>query len=381
MTESILLDDAEEQDINRKTDQKLDFLLFDLKRCLCTELDLEDILRSKKVLDRVPFLLHIDLKNKDIINQLCVSYRLNPLIQAECSEWSFREKNYVMVFEDCYLVALNDLSIENDLETSVPLRLIVFPDYILSISLEKIYCIEHLFKKTLQFQGYPIEIGLTSNSFNSGVFRSQKFLRDVDIQVESPVQKILYKLLEAIINRYETLVQAVISESNICMCFSTEISYKERADYQQRLANAEINVIKLTHMIKPKLKIIREIRRIYKKDKNYKIYFTALVSRVHRLVSLIKRAEQVLETAKNLYNACAEHAITQNNFSSSEIMKFFSGVSCIVIPLTLVEGFWSMNIAVPGFGDPDFKGFAGIVCVAFCWIVFWVWYFKRIKWF
>ena len=140
------------------------------------------------------------------------------------------------------------------------------------------------------------------------------------------------------INRYESIVYSTVKECRACMCFSTEISYKERADYQLRVSNTERTIIKLLQLIKPKIKILRGLAKAFKNDPDIKLYFVSLAGRIKKISGILLKNQATLLTAQNLFRTCAEDTITKSHFKAGELMKFYSGITTIAVPMVVCEG-------------------------------------------
>lgn len=360
-------------------------LLFDLTSQIVKILDPKELLNSKNLLPQRPCLLYLQVCNKETIEIVFQEYKLNPLIQAECCEWSFKEKDYVMVFDNYFFIALSDVSFSEVFDCPIQVKMIVFPDMILILSFEPVFFVEHLFKSILNYKHYPNDpIFNQENTFSDFIWDSPqktKIERKIHIENSSSIRVILFKVFEIIINRYEFFVYRMVKESRTCMCFSTEISYKERAEYQVRLNNAERNLIFLGILVKPKIKILNRLLNIYKDEVGFQFYLLGLSGRIKKAKELMSTSKKLLANAKKLYHTCAEDTLTRSSFSAGEKMKFFSGLSTIVVPLILVEGLWSTNIMIPGGQINNLQPFYMILGVSCLWIIFCILYFKKIGWF
>ena len=267
-----------------------------------------------------------------------------------------------MVFAEFVFIAVSDVPISEEIENPIQTKIIISKDFMIILSFDEIYCIEHLFSTLLNFKGYPSQTldqdeGCLFITRAKSMTLRANYERRVIINESLSLQTILYKLIEIIINRYEKLVYSMIEECKTCITFSVEISYKERAEYQIRVSVAERNLIYMTQLIKPKVKILKELAKVYKKEKDFRPYFVAFSNRIKRLVCLLNNNSKILNTAKNLYHTCAEDTLSKNSFRAGELMKFYSGLATIVIPLMLMEGFWSINVNVPGFEFTDLNDF------------------------
>ena len=387
--EAIRAEAAHQHDFDTDAALTIDshFLVFDLLHKTCNQVSISDLLQSRKILTTKPCVIYAKIGNKDLISWIFSEYKLNPLIQAECSEWSFKEKDYVMQFENYFFIAISDFSISEQLDAPVQIKLIVSKDYMIVISFEEIYCVEHLFKDLLGYNGYPILSSLGNveypilTGFNQLSLDRINFDRRALIEGCTPMQIILYQILEVMINRFEKIIFSAIEECKNCMYFSTNITHKERAEYQLRVSLAERNLIFLAQLISPKATILKELISIYKEKRNFNLYLVALTGRIKKLSLLMKNSAELLKVAAKLYNTCAEDSMNTSSLNSGRSLKFYTGLTTIAVPLVFVEGVFSVNETIPGMQYNDLHSFGYIVGVCMGWIAFWIIYFKKIGWF
>ena len=101
-------------------------------------------------------------------------------------------------------------------------------------------------------------------------------------------------------------------------------------------------------------------------------YFEILRSRSMRLVSQAGILREYVTQIRESYQA--EIGIEQN-----ELMKVFTIVTSIFLPLTLIVGWYGMNLRMPEFGWRYGYLFVIIICLAV--VAIWYVVFKRKKWF
>ncbi len=101
-------------------------------------------------------------------------------------------------------------------------------------------------------------------------------------------------------------------------------------------------------------------------------YFTILDSRIDRLFSNVLSIREYVSQVREAYQAQID--IEQNN-----LMRFFTVITSIFLPLTLIAGWYGMNLKMPEFswdyGYPFVIGLSLIISII-CLIIF-----KRKKWF
>jgi hypothetical protein len=337
------------------TDSSAIFILFDLACKTCRSLTLTEILTTSTIFSRKPCILYLKVDKKETIEQLFQVYKFNPLIQTECCEWSFKEKDYVMYFENCFFISISDCSINEDIENPIQVKMLVYPDFMIVITFEKAYFIENLFKNDLNFSNFPQFIDpdeglylITGNrDLETQEVRSSK---SISLEDGSFIEIYLHKILESMISRYEKILFALLIECQTCMCYSTEISYKERVEYLVRVSVSEKSLIYFSQLIKPKLEIMKSLKVLAKSKKQLRIYIRCLKGRIGKMNQLNFTGKQLLKQAKVLYRTCCDDKLTTSQFSSGNLAKFYSGLTALFLPPALMTGLWGTNFKLP-IGD------------------------------
>lgn len=101
-------------------------------------------------------------------------------------------------------------------------------------------------------------------------------------------------------------------------------------------------------------------------------YFEILRNRSIRLASQATMLRDYITQVRESYQA--QIGIEQNN-----LMKVFTLVTSIFLPLTLIAGWYGMNLKMPEFAWEDGYAFVATLCLAVC--VIWFIVFKKKKWF
>lgn len=103
---------------------------------------------------------------------------------------------------------------------------------------------------------------------------------------------------------------------------------------------------------------------------------------VKRIVILGARTDRYLSTVRSLQetvNQMREAYQSQLSIKQNELMKFFTIVTAIFLPLTLIAGWYGMNFA----GMPEFKwkyGYPTVIAVSIITVILLIWYFRKKKW-
>lgn len=101
-------------------------------------------------------------------------------------------------------------------------------------------------------------------------------------------------------------------------------------------------------------------------------YFRILTSRVDRLVAGISSLQDYVSQVREAYQ-------TQTDINQNKTMKLFTVITAIFLPLTLIVGWYGMNLDMPEYRWPF--GYPLVAALCFVVALLSVVYFKKNKWF
>lgn len=101
-------------------------------------------------------------------------------------------------------------------------------------------------------------------------------------------------------------------------------------------------------------------------------YFRILKNRAKRFITMVSNAKDYLTQVRESYQA-------QIDIEQNEIMKFFTVITTIFLPLTLIVGWYGMNLKMPEFEWDLGYLFVVILCIIVCFG--WYFIFRKRKWF
>lgn len=103
---------------------------------------------------------------------------------------------------------------------------------------------------------------------------------------------------------------------------------------------------------------------------------------VRRLVVLSSRTDRYLSAVQNLREAVTqmrEAYQSQLSIQQNDLMKIFTVVTVVFLPLTLLAGWYGMNFT--NMPELQWKyGYPAVIGVSAALVVWLIWYFKRKKW-
>ena len=98
----------------------------------------------------------------------------------------------------------------------------------------------------------------------------------------------------------------------------------------------------------------------------------ALGRRIDRLIESTAHMSECIAQASDTYQA-------QIDIEQNQIMKIFTVLSAVFMPLTLIAGWYGMNFIMPEYGWPMGYVYVALLSVAVCALSFFI--FKRKHWF
>lgn len=101
-------------------------------------------------------------------------------------------------------------------------------------------------------------------------------------------------------------------------------------------------------------------------------YFRILDNKIDRLFSHVLNLRDYVTQVREAYQAQID--IEQNN-----LMKIFTVVTAVFLPLTLIVGWYGMNLQMPEFSWPH--GYPFVIALSIAVVAFCLYYFKRRNWF
>jgi Mg2+ and Co2+ transporter CorA len=295
-------------------------------------------------------------------------------------------KSNLLKFDDHYLITFSDFSMSDNYEEQLSFKIVVFKSLLLIFSWDPLFCIDSAFKDELK--------SLTINSFLEGVERSVRrrkvrqqtiSLYNIEVEIDdrylpSIIDSYLYRILEATMLRLEKAVIRLSEETKQQLLYAMELSYYERVDFILRMSLSQKYLVCLEELVTPKISLFK---KLYKADltcEDMKHYLSCLLSRTESLSRKIKVSYKMIKSSKDLYESNVENALTINSDKLNSVMKHFSAIATIFLPLNLIAGLWGMNVLVPMQDIDSIYPFMIIVAVVLILGSATVLYFRNKNW-
>ena len=126
------------------------------------------------------------------------------------------------------------------------------------------------------------------------------------------------------------------------------------------LSNAKQEIISYRKIIKPERSTLRQLDRSIERflSEELEDYFDDLVDASERIWDLLDNYKEVVEALEDTNEALISH-------QQNDILYVLTVFSVVLLPLTVLTGFFGMNVHFPGFGSWDaFWASLGLMAVA-----------------
>lgn len=160
---------------------------------------------------------------------------------------------------------------------------------------------------------------------------------------------------------------------------------QEIADLEERLITDKANISREIILLRRRL---LALKRYYEQlldiaeeieqnendflDKKILRYFRMITSRIDRLYHDVLNLRDYVTQVREAYQA-------QIDIDLNSIMKFFTVITSIFLPLTLIVGWYGMNVKMPEY-DWEY-GYIFVIAISIAAAAFTIAYFKKKKWF
>jgi len=126
------------------------------------------------------------------------------------------------------------------------------------------------------------------------------------------------------------------------------------------LSNAKQEIISYRKIIKPERSTLRLLERHVERflPEELEEYFDDIVDAAERIWDLLDNYKEVIEALESTNESVINHR-------QNDILRILTVFSVILLPLTLITGFFGMNVHFPGYGtSEDFWVIFGIMAAA-----------------
>jgi len=190
------------------------------------------------------------------------------------------------------------------------------------------------------------------------------------LQTDTP-SMLLYEILDKTFNYCFPMLDKISEKLN-----SIEDSlYRDHArDVLEKIAFLEHDIINFRRIINPQRYVIKDLENMKSKylDRDTDIYFGDIADKIERIWDLLDNYREVSEVLQHTSESILTHRL-------NEIIKILTIFSVIMLPLTVITGFYGMNVKGLPFANHSMASWivAGFLLIIVAVMLTW---FVRKKW-
>jgi len=286
--------------------------------------ELEKLLTEHE-LDDAFLWLDIENASDQEIKELGEIFELHPLTVEDCSLQTSRQK--LEPFEKYIFLVFQSLHhIYHFGEVDNPIKIVLTDHYVVT------------------FHKYP--------SFALEMARS-RLIRILQTKFSESVDSIIvfHSLADSISDSDLPIVQMMEEEVNNIEGFIFVLGSLEQTDLLQRMSVARRRMANFKILLSPKKDIIQNFSSSELLVKAMTVvkmaYFRDVYDHVVSMIDTLNTSSEILSSLESTYLAKVSIEVAEASNNVNGIMKKFSSVATIILPLSLIAGLWGMNITVP----------------------------------
>lgn len=159
-----------------------------------------------------------------------------------------------------------------------------------------------------------------------------------------------------------------------------EIFEGESEELVRDISTAKQEIINFRKVIRPQRPVLRDLERVKTRylatDLDLEIYFDDIVDAHERIWDMLENYKEMIVGLEETNESIISHRV-------NDILRVLTGISVIVLPLTLIASIFGMNVGLPGGGDPErhnFISFFVVMTVMLVVLIGMVAFFRKRRW-
>ena len=380
---------------NDENDSNLDIVhIINVRKKTCKKASVDDILNPIAFeLSRQQYIILIHKSSEKTISNIREAYKMHPVLESECSPSSYI-KDHMIKFHNCLFIALADISESGLSFTPASLKIILMKNLMIIFIDEMLYCIEEIFVKTMNFSLYFIKKSTEPSESEEANKKHHTALQNVkrrftvrldlvEFYELTDLEEILYKLLHVMFIRLEQVVSEMDHEVEICHQFAIELSSSEKVDFTRRIQLAKRMAILAKNYVDSKSFLLSEVISTRFLTDTFNQYLQSTALNMNKLIIKIDSSLSLLKSSECLYGSIVKGVLSDNSEKTNDLIKFFSALSVMCLPLYLIGGFLGMNVLIPaksGVLDDSYDPFIRVCIVTAAYLTIGTIFFRHKRW-
>ena len=370
------------------------FHIINIGKKTCRRIRLEEILNPIAFsLSRQQYIILIHKPSENTFASIRKAYNLHPVIEYEYNNSLFT-KDHMIKFDEYLFITLTDISESNLSFIPASLKVVLMKNIMFIFIDEMLYCIEEIFVKTMNFSLYFIKKSTEPSESEEANKKHHTALQNVkrrftvrldlvEFYELTDLEEILYKLLHVMFIRLEQVVIEMDHEVEVCHQFAIELSSSEKIDYTRRVQLAKRMLILATNYIDSKSFLLYEIISTGFLTDTFNQYLQSMALNMNKLMIKIDSSLSLLKSSECLYGSIVKGVLSDNSEKTNDLIKFFSALSVMCLPLYLIGGFLGMNVLIPaksGVLDDSYDPFIRVCIVTAAYLTIGTIFFRHKRW-
>lgn len=307
------------------------------------------------------YIILIQKPTENTIMRIRSAYSMHPVIEYECNSSSYL-KDHMIQLDDCFFLTLTDIPKSGILSSPASLKIIMMKNLMFLLIQEDLHCLEEIFVNKMNFNVFHDKKTQVNTEIEQIYKKSDTAMTNykkrftikldlVEFYELTSLEEILYKILHVMFMRIEEIVSEMDNEVKICNEFATELSTAERIDFVLRVHVAKKTLILARSYVDSKAKLLPEIIESNFLTKTFNQYLYSMSLNMKKLTKKIDSSRDLLKSSEHVHKAIVEGKLSDTSERSNELLKVFSAITTIFLPLNLVAGFFGMNVRIPFQND------------------------------
>ena len=202
---------------------------------------------------------------------------------------------------------------------------------------------------------------------------------------------VLYVIIDGIVDRYIRLVDYCLSEANHIEEFVTLLSAGEHVDLLRRITDISRRIGNLRCQLFRKKDILTELLKVLNQQvyitldgktqlSSLQIFFRDILDHINGMLLKLNLSNNLVKSSVDAYLTRLSIQLNLQSQEQNKLMKFFSSVATIFLPISIIPSFFGMNVNIPGENSNGLWVFGVIVGsvlggVVLAFLMFW-----RVRW-
>jgi magnesium transporter len=264
--------------------------------------------------------IHLDAPPLDVAQELAQRFGWHPLDVEDVLSKRQRPKVDDYADEGYLFAVLHFPAYDPAIQrlNAVELDVFVGPDYLVTLPSVKLRPLDGLFQRCEQDEA----------------FREQLFSKGSG--------RLLYEVLDDLFDYCFPILDKIGHKLDVI----EDVMFEGKAEEVVRdISNVKQEIISYRKIIKPERSTLRVLERHVERflPEELELYFDDIVDAAERIWDILDNYKEVIEALEDTNEAVISHR-------QNDILRVLTVFSVVLLPLTLITGFFGMNVHFPGVG-------------------------------